>query len=194
MAFADYLDLRTAVIEQCGYPDIADVFDRLTLLSEVTLNRLLETRDQVQSATVIFAGGNATLPDDFHKAIGLYTAAGVELVQQPLQITKRTHTQYFYAVDAGGLVSKHADGDLMLEYYAKIPTLTTSMTTTNWLLENYPSVYLYAVAYEAAKYKRDRELAADMKALRGDEIDDLMSADFDMRYSRARVRVAGVTP
>lgn len=194
MAFSDFLDLRTAVLEQVGRTDIADVFPRLTLLAEAYMSRKMEMLDQITTVTVTFSGGVAPLPNDFSQVIGLFDTAGCEYVQQPTQIVKREHTTGFYAIEPSGLVSKHSDGDLTLQYYAKIPTITAAPTDSNWLLQRYPSLYLYAVAYEAAKYMRDRDLAADMRALRDDEMRDAMADDSDARYARARVRVAGVTP
>lgn len=194
MAFSDYLDLRTAVIEHVGRADITDVFPRLTLLAESMLNRKLKLRDQVTSAAVPFVGGVATLPSDFIEAIGLYDENGYEYVQQPLQAVKPARTDGYYAVDGSSLLSSAGDQTLTLEYYARIPTLTTSMATTNWLLDKYPAVYLYAVAFEAAKYLRDLELVQITRSLMNDEISEAMIDDTAARYSRARVRVQGITP
>lgn len=194
MAFADYLDLRTAVIEHVGRADITDVFPRLTLLAESMLNRKLKMRDQITSATVTFASGVAPLPSDFIDAIGLYDSSGYEYVQQPLQAVKPARTDGYYAINSTSLLSKVGDSDMTLEYYAKIPTLTTSPTTTNWLLAKYPAVYLYSVAFEAAKHIRDLEMVQATRQLMQDELDSAKIDDDNARYSRARVRVQGVTP
>lgn len=194
MAFADYLDLRTAVIEHVGDPRIADVFPRLTLLAENMLSRKLKMRDQVTSATVTFVDGVAPLPSDFKSAIGLYNASGYEYVQQPLQAIKPPRTDGFYAVNSTSLLSDVADSDMTLEYYAAIPTLTASLTTSNWLLQKYPSVYLYAIGLEAAKYKRDVDLIGVTRDLLEDEMTEAKTDDNASRYSRARVRVQGATP
>ena len=179
MAFADYLDLRTAVIEQTGRVDITDVFDRLTKLAEARLGRTLRMAQQVSETTVTFSDGSATLPNDFQEVIGLYDANGREINQLTRQ-------------DLAGDQSR--DGDYTLQYYAKIPSLTTGLTSTNWLLEAYPDVYLYSVAYEAARHARDTETAAVMKQLERECIMDARTNDYRIRYSRSRVRVRGVTP
>ena len=194
MAFTDYLDLRTAVIEHVGTADITDVFPRLTLLAESMLDRKMKMRDQVTSVTLTFASGVAALPSDFKSAIGLYDASGYEYVQQPLQAVKPPRTSSYYAISGGNILCDVGDSDLTLEYYAAIPTLTTSPTTSNWLLQRYPSVYLYAVGLEAAKYLRDPDLASATRALLEEEMTDAKSDDDTSRYSRARVRVQGATP
>ena len=193
-AFADYLDLRTAVLEEVKRPDIADVFDRLTRLAEARLNRALRTVDQITDATATFSSGVSPLPSDLSEVIGLYDSYGREYVQQPPQATQTIGQSGYFSVYGGNLVSAQLSGDYVLQYYAAVPTLTTSLTTSNWLLQKYPAVYLYAVGLEAAKYLREVELAQAMQALLGMEIEEAMGADRSMRYARARVRVQGVTP
>lgn len=193
-AFADLLDLRTAVVEQTGRPDIADVFPRLVKMTEAHLNRHLRTRSQVTGTTLTFASGVATIPSDFAEAIGLYDANGYEYVQQPLQQVKTGGTTWYYSMNASQFLVNGYDGDLTLEYYATLPTISDSMTDTNWLLTKYPGVYLYGVAYEASKHVRDVEMATAMRQLYQMELDDAAADDFGARYSRARVRVAGNTP
>lgn len=194
MAFTDYLDLRTAVLEQVGDTSLSDVFDRLTKLAEARLNRELRLSDQITETTLTISGGSAALPSDFLEMIGVYNGSGYEYVAQPSQANRTTGPQSYYGIEGGNLVTKGPDGDRTIQYYAAIPTLTTSLTTTNWLLAKYPAVYLYAVAFEAAKHKRDAELAGQMGGLMNDEISAARADDDRKRYARARVRVQGVNP
>jgi hypothetical protein len=181
MAFDDYLDLRTSVIEMVRRPDIADVMDRLTLLAETWLNRNLRTKDQITETTLSFSSGVATLPTDYLETIGLYTSEGEEIEPRTLQ-------------DLQNDTASFPDGSYTFQYYAKLPTLTTSMTTTNWLLSSAPDLYLYAVGYEAAKHVQDENLARVARALREESLMDVMGQDFSARYSRMKVRLQGVTP
>ena len=194
-AFADLLDLRTAVVEQVGRADIVDVFPRLVKLAEANFNRNIRTKAQITTTTLTFASGVAALPADFAEAIGLYNARGYEYVQQPVQATQITDgTRYFYSIAGSNITVNGHDGDLTLQYYATLPTITDSMTDTNWLLTKYPGAYLYGVSLEAAKHLRDAEMAKAYAALLRQELDDLSADDFRVRYARARVRVQGVTP
>lgn len=193
--FADLLDLRTAVVEQVANPNIVDVFPRLVGLAEAYLNRNLRTASQIKTATVTFAVGVAPLPADFAEIIGLYSASGMEYVQRPVQSTKpASGTGHFYSVNASGLFMNGYSGDMQLEYYATLPTISGAMTDTNWLLAKYPSVYLSTVSLEAAKFMRDAEMAKAMAALVQEAMAEVASDDFSSRYSRARVRIGGVTP
>lgn len=187
--FADLLDLRTAVIEQVARPDIADVFPRFVAMAESRLGRGLRMREQISNAVISFYDGVGSLPDDFGEMIGLFAANGYEYIQQSPQ-----HMEgYVYSIQGDRLVSPRISGDVTASYYATIPALE-AMTDSNWLLARYPDIYLYSVAFEAAKHARDKELAGDMRGLMDDAIATAKSDDDTARYSRARVRVAGVTP
>lgn len=194
-AFADYLDLRTNVLEVVGRSDITDVFDRITKMAEARLNRELRLRDQITSTSVVVSSGTGTLPSDFLEMIGVFNASGYEFVQQPIQPQLVTNYS-FYSIDGSNIIAN--DATYTVKYYAKLSTLTAGATTSNWLLQKYPEVYLYAVAAEAAKHPAggniNIELAQGLASLRDDAIRDARADDDRARYSRARVRVVGNTP
>ena len=194
-AFADFLDLRAAVVEQVGSEKIVDVFPRLVKLAEVALNRKLRCREQITSTTLTFSSGSASLPSDYAEAIGLFDTSGYEYVQQPLQNVKVSSlSDTYYTVLASTIYMTASDGDRTFNYYAKVPTITDSMDDSNWLLQKHPAVYLYSVAYEAAKWLRDLEMVQQIKVLMDWEIESANEQDYSDRYSAARVRVGGVTP
>lgn len=191
--FADFIDLRTAVIEQIGNADIADVFPRLVKMAEVDFNRRLRCRDMMTDASLAVANGTGALPSDFAEAIGLFEASGAELIGWPSQAYQAlTSKAGSYSIIGGNI---HAsDGSYSLHYYAEIPTLTASITTSNWLLAKYPELYLYAVAEKAAKHLADVGLATATGSLAETEYQSVHAQDHAERYSRTRVRVKGPTP
>lgn len=191
--FADYLDLRTAVIEEVGNADIADVFPRLVKMAEVEFNRRLRCREQMSETGISPVDGAVALPSDYLEALSLTTTAGTELTQQPVQAYDELDYKYgFYAIDGASLLAQ--DADYTFRYYQKIPTLTTSPTTSNWLLQKHPGLYLYAVSMEAEKHLRNVESAQALMTLREMEFAQAAAQDSTERFSRTRVRVAGVTP
>lgn len=193
MAFADFIDLQTAVVEHVRNPSIADVFPRLVRLAEVTFNRRLRCREQITTTTLTVTGGAAALPGDYAALLGVFDAAGVELIQQPVQALQEQQTRGYYGLSGSNVIAKN-DEVLSLIYYAKVPTITDSLTDTNWLLQKHPGVYLYGVGLEAAKYLRDAETAQATMPFLDMEIDAANGQDAQERYGRVRVRVAGVTP
>lgn len=191
--FSDALDLRTAVIEHVRNPGITDVFPRLVKMAETTFNRRLRCREQVTTASVVITGGVAALPTDFQEVIGAYTASGIEYIQQPLQVQQEVQSRGYFGISGTNIIARN-DETLTLQYYAKIPTIADDLTDTNWLLEKHPGLYLYAVGAEAAKYLRDVETAQATMQLVEMEFTAAAAEDAQQRYSRARVRVQGVTP
>lgn len=191
--FADYLDLQTAVIEQVGNPDIADVMPRLVKSAEVEFNRRLRCREQMTEATVTTASGSVALPSGFVEVISLSNTSGAEYVAQPVQAyDKLTNKAGFFAISGSDLLAP--DAQYTLRYYAEVPTITDSMTDTNWLLAKHPNLYLYGVSAEAFKHLMDVERAQAMVGVRDMEFDAAARLDKGERFARARVRVAGVTP
>lgn len=193
MAFADFIDLQTAVVEHVRNPSIADVFPRLVKLAEVTFNRRLRCREQITTATLTITSGSAALPSDYAALLGVFDAAGVEFIQQPVQSLQEAQTRGYYALSGSNIIAKN-DEVLSLVYYAKVPTITDSLTDTNWLLQKHPGVYLYGVGLEAAKYLRDADTAQATMPFLDMEIDAANGQDAQERYGRVRVRVQGVTP
>lgn len=190
----DYLELRTAVIEMTGRLDTIDQIDRLTKLAEARFERELRLSDQISSTSLTVSSGLSSLPADFLEVIGLTNATGVELVAQSPQYAGQTGATAFYSIEGDQIVTKAADGDYILKYYAAIPTLTSGLTSTNWLLSSHPGVYLYGLGCEVAKYVSDADRAAAYSTALAGELDQARERDRQRRYSRARVRVRGVTP
>lgn len=194
-AYADFLDLRTEVVEYIGDPSIVDVFPRLVALAETAINRQLRCREQISSTTLTFSSGSANLPSDFLEAIALYDSSGYEYVQQPPQnVRATTGTQHYFTVLASTIYMTAADGDKTLQYYAEIPSVGDSMDDTNWLLQKHPALYMWAVSLEAAKWKKDTGLIQAIQPMLAAEMNAVQGQDYLERYSRGRVRVAGPTP
>ena len=183
---------RRAVRKQGRHTDIKDVFDRLTQFDEARLNRRLRTRQQVTSTTLTVASGTVAVPADFAEVIGVFATDGYEYVARPIQEVQITGPQAFYAISGSNLITNGPEGDRTLTDYATLPSLSSN--DSNWLLQSYPALYLYAVSLEAAKYVQDVEKAAAFKAFADMEERELHANDAGERYRRARVRVAGVTP
>jgi hypothetical protein len=192
-AFADLLDLQTAVIERVKNVSIADVFPQLVKLAEASFNRRLRCREQMTTASVAITSGTATLPTDFEEIVGVYDSSGYEFINQPVQSLQQVQTRGYYAISGSSILAKN-DETLTLQYYAKLPTITDSMTDSNWLLQRHPSLYLYGVAFEAAKHLASPELAQAIGPILELEYQAVDAADASGRYARARVRVQGPTP
>jgi len=75
-----------------------------------------------------------------------------------------------------------------LTYWKKFDALSAS-TTTNWLLTNYPSIYLYGTLLEAAIYIQDAEKAQQYGSLFIAAINGLCYANETDRFGGAPLQV-----
>jgi hypothetical protein len=194
--FADALDLRTAVAELMKDATWTDIFPRMVIMAELRINRTARHRNMITSATVTFADGVAPLPADFIEPLHLYTSTGdSEMLQAPLSTVKASGTQYrYYAIDGDNLVVYGLDGDRTLEYWATIPTISAALTDTSWVLTQYPDVYLYTVATEAANYLQNADKAAAMDAAAERALAAMKAESDRARFARAVVVPKGVNP
>lgn len=194
-AFNDALDLKTAVFDQVGNRTISDVWPRLVQMAEVQLNQRLRTLWQVTSDTLTFTDGEAALPADFLEMLHVYGPCGYQMRAGMLVDQQRpgmSHTTY--SIGAGKLLVRGFTGDKEIQYYAALPTISNSLSATNWLLEQFGDVYLYAVSLQAAKFLRDVEMATATDQLYAAALNAVRVQDERARWSNSVVRVQGMTP
>lgn len=194
-AFADALDLKFAVADHVGNRSISDVWPRLVQMAETQLNQRLRTLWQVKDATLDFSDGAADLPADFLEMLSVYGIVGSQLHSGPRGDQRLPGTSFStYSIGDGKIYIRGYGGDRDIQYYAKIPTLSSSLSATNWLLERYPETYLYAVALQAAKWLKDVDLAQATDQLYGYAIQAIKIDDERARWGNGVVRVQGITP
>jgi hypothetical protein len=194
-AFNDALDLKTAVGDHLGNRSISDVWPRLVQQAETLLNQRLRTTWQVTSDTLTFASDEADLPADFLEMIDVYGPCGYRMHSGLRSDVKRPGMSYSrYSIGGGKIYIRGFTGDKDILYYAAIPTISGSLSASNWLLERNGDLYLYAVGLEAAKFLKDVDLAQATRALFEDSYKALKIADDRQRWSNGIVRVAGMTP
>lgn len=194
-AFADALDLKFAVGDHVGNRSISDVYARLVLMAETQLNQRLRTLWQVKDDTLSFTDGEADLPADFLEMLSVYGLVGSQLHSGPRGDQRRPGTSFStYSIGDGKIYIRGFSGDRDIQYYAAIPTISGSLSATNWLLERYPETYLYAVGLQAAKWLKDVELAQATDQLFGFAIQAIRVDDERARWGNGIVRVQGLTP
>lgn len=194
--FPGYLDLRIGVSDHVKNSNISDVMSRLTQSAEAWLNTKLRSREQITADTLTFASGVAALPSDYLEMIALYDGTGqYPLTQGTLQEAKRVGSPYWrYAIDGTNVYLYGLTGDRNIEYFAALSTITSGPTGSNWLLQKYPNVYLYAVGLEAAKFLRDTELIQATSMLLQGAMADIKIDDERARWGNGAVRLQMQTP
>lgn len=194
VAFSNYSSLRLAISEHVSHRNIASVLPRLVQMAESSLNRKLRTRHQITYATLTFTDGEATLPSNFLEFVSVYGLNGTLYRSGPVADSQESGTMHSrYTIDGSNVLINGYSGDRDIVYFAKLASLISS-PHNNWLLSNYPDVYLYAIGLEAAKHLKDAELVAVTLPLLDDAMRSLKTDDDRARWANTTVRVQGLTP
>ena len=193
----NYTELRTQVSNYLNRGDISDAqMDVFIDNAEAELNRMVRHRKMIKRVTAAIDTHFTTLPDDWLEAVN------VQLNTDPIsllrQITLETADQYrenngdvagtpgYYAIvgETLELIPRPSEEvTVELTYYSKIPALSET-NTTNWLIDEYPDLYLYAVAKQACVFLMDTEALTTYAALYTSQLNAL-------KEEQERVKFAG---
>lgn len=169
--------------------------------AEARINRELRVSGQITTVTgAVGAPGYASqivLPDDYRAMHSLRLAVGntyLEVHPLPAEYLSETIATGYPRgyVEANGvltIIGGTGTEDYSMSYYAKVPALSDTNTTT-WLLTNEPALYLYAALIEAAPYLRGRQddLMVWSQQFRS-IMDGLKSQDDSARFGNAPAMV-----
>lgn len=168
MALANYNDLKSAVELWSGRKDIASAIDDGILMLEGLLNRELRHRRMlITTSTFAYASGQITHPTDWlqWKLISTSTCPrGITIVSDESLINIKDDLvsgRAQYAVVSGTTTEIYpapvsATG-ITIKYYQKIPPVINS--SVNWLLTDFPDIYLLGTLLAINGFARDTEEA-----------------------------------
>lgn len=144
--------------------------ENLILLAETRINRDLKLRNATtdESLTGVVSSRQIALPSGFISASDCWlvnSVGRVELYQLPPGITTITSSGQpeYWAIEGEYLTFERPCADDYAFVLRCITKLALASTSTNWLLTNYPDVYLAASNVEAATWIQD-----DAQAVRWD--------------------------
>lgn len=204
MAITTYAELQTAIGDWLNRADLDQKIPDFIRLAESTLNDVLRQADMVtQSTGVTITSGRATLPADALEVV--YAQVGStedepleQISPQQLTMLRRTRTRdaanpRFFAIIGRQIVvtPTPSSGTLDIDYYQRIPALTTS-NTSNWLLTDAPHVYLYTSLLHATPFLMDdaryavfqntvsQQVMASVKSQQTLSLDDMKTAGFSL--------------
>jgi hypothetical protein len=204
MALTTYAELQTAVGDWLNRADLDQKIPDFIRLAESTLNDILRSADMVTSATSAIINGRASLPSDALEIVYAQVASTEDepleqIAPQQLTMLRRTRTRdaanpRFFAIVGRQLVvtpSPSSSLSVDLDYYQRLPALTSS-NTTNWLLEDAPHVYLYTSLLHATPFLMDdaryqvfnntvsQQVMAAVKSQQTLSFDDVKTAGFSL--------------
>lgn len=160
----DYASLKTEIQNYLHRTGLSSELDTWITIVESELNLELRTRQQLTSTTLSATTNTVALPADFLQMRNLELATSpistlkyVTSEQKDLyDLQASTGKPRLYDISGTNLILAPTPDQtytLNIEYYAKIPTLPSN--TTNWLVVNFPHVYLYGCLQQAAGYITD---------------------------------------
>jgi hypothetical protein len=156
MAISDNATLTAAVKNWLARADLDSVIPDFITLAESRINRDLKVRQMLTTVGLTASSREFTLPADIVSIVRVSASVGGrDKILEPLasvaNINATDGLAWGYVVEGsvGKVVGGTGSEDITLSYYAKIPAVATS---ANWLITNYPDVYLYATLLEASPY------------------------------------------
>ena len=164
-AIAAYGDLVAAVrdeVSDSNYPTAS--IDRAIRLAEAHFSRELRTPEMEQQFTLTVTAELTTLPNDFLSLRSISEVATPSIPLKSMSPSALVHlygqmagVPHAYAIEGRSIrVAPVGNATFTLDYYAKIPTLTSD-TPTNWLLLAHPDLYVRGVVYYIYVRDKDRE-------------------------------------
>ncbi len=167
----NYTELQDAIadwLNRVGSPELAERAPDFIKMAEARFNRKLRVRQNEKRATAILDAGFITLPSDWLEAKAIRLVVNGKPVQLSLGTSEEldqarrdastvgSTSPYLYRFVGNQIeVAPYVSGEatMELEYFYKIPALATN--DTNWLLTDWPDLYLYGALQHSAPYLRD---------------------------------------
>ncbi len=170
MALQTYSDLISAVDSYSTWPGAPT--DLFVSLAEEALRPLLTHRLMEKKITIsVPAGENAQLPDDFQEARSiLVNGHPVDLLS--FQNHNFGASSFGYVITGNSLEVRPAitsDYSVDLSYYQRLPALSLT-NQTNWLMTNFPTVYLRATLAQLYHWAKDDKAEQIEKDLTSDAL------------------------
>lgn len=177
MALATYTGLIASIADWLHRADETTVIIDFVTLAHKQLMRDLRghLRLQVRNASFPVSAEYVPAPYDFMEFVSGYlnnsSKTPLAMVSETsatltFGITSLTNPQFFSIVSGAGNVEDFhfmppptAAQTATIEYYARLPVLSTTVAT-NWILDDYPELYLYGSLLQAMAYGEDDRVTA----------------------------------
>jgi hypothetical protein len=201
MSLANYVDLQASVATWLNRTDLTAVIPDFITIAEAHHSRDLRLRKQIISTTLSTINNTrgVTLPADFleFENVSLLasperqlTYATVEQLDSVYPNNGQNSIPSLYTIEADQILfGPTPDGiySISILYYARFPSLAAN--STNWLMTNHPTAYLYAALEQACIYIKDKSAASEYKALYEEIVKKLQSQDDTAQHSGSTLRV-----
>ena len=196
MSVTNYGELKSTISDFLNRSDLTSVIPTFIDFAEAEFNRNLRVRQMVARAEAVIDTRFSAVPADFVEAKDLVIVTGNPVT--PLQfVTQQEMAQlrstsittagkplYFSVVGGQFEMCPTPDAEYTLEmsYFAKITPLSDD-SDTNWLLTDYPDIYLYTSLMHSAPYLKDDERTTVWAQLASKAKEELLSRDTSASFN-----------
>lgn len=196
MSVTNYGELKSTIADFLNRSDLTSVIPTFIDFAEAEFNRNLRVRQMVTRAEAVIDTRFSAVPADFVEAKDLVIVTGNPVT--PLQfvtqqemaqlrstsITSAGKPKYFSVVGGQFEVAPTPDGEYSLEmsYFGRIDALVED-TDTNWLLREYPDIYLYTALMHSAPYLKDDERITVWAQLAAKAKEELLARDTSASFN-----------
>jgi len=202
MAITNYGELKSAIGDFLNRSDLTSVIPTFIDFAEAEVNRYLRVRQIVSRAEAVIDSRLSAVPSDFLEAKDLVIVTGTPVTplqfvtQQEMgqirntEVTAAGKPKYFSVIGDQFEYCPTPDGNYSLEmaYYAKITPLTSD-SDTNWLLTDYPDLYLYTSLTHSAPYLKDDERTTVWSSLATKAKEELLARDQSASYTGSTPKI-----
>lgn len=201
MPITNYTELKSAVADFLNRDDLTSVIPTFISLAEAQMQRVIRHHKMMQRSEAEIDTRYFALPSDWAETVRFHVIGDrtyrLELtsLDDMLQLRQANGNPtgiptHFAHVGEQLEVYPTPSGtfDVELLYFKDIPALSDS-NTTNWLLTDYPDVYLYGALMQSAPYLDDDQRMQVWSTLYGNAVQAINQESKKSRYSGAGMRV-----
>jgi hypothetical protein len=194
----DYASLQQAIAEHLNRADLTAKIPLFIQMAEAAYNK--DPRGRIQDSVVVseaIIGLDLTpVPADYIKMQRLRIPASTDNFDGLQLLTSQQVGWYSCQYNTAGeplyysIIGKRLrllpipdqSYTFEMEYYSKLPALSTT-NTTNWLLTDNPDIYLYGALMQAEPYLKNDERIATWGKMYGDLMEALHATDQEAQFS-----------
>lgn len=201
MSITTYAELKAAIIGWGKRGDALSVIDDFIDLAESDMWQKLRLRSMEGSGTGNLSGRTLALPSDYieSRKLRLTTNPSTELefyTPESMNIEQGSGKPTKYTITSQIEFNKVPDNTYGYEltYYKSLTALSSS-NTTNDVLTNFPSIYLFGALYHYGNWSMNDVMSAKYLQLFEKAMNDANRRDQRGRYGAAKaMHVEGSTP
>ena len=194
MSLANYADLQTSIAAWSNRSDLGPYLADFITLAEAKMSADLSAKSLEQIQVISIASGVGALPDNVISVQSLRTfdttypeveITSRERVQQLIEALYSGRRSYAYFVGQSVYVYPTYTGSLEITAKCRVPPL--SGTGTNWVMSNYPNVYLFGSLMEVADFMKDETALAKWTIRYAQAVEAANKAQYSGQTASAKV-------